>query len=162
APSPIASPDATVAYTQGTQTWSRAEGETVAPEESHDAELTECLAPPQAPDELGRLGPYRVLKILGAGGMGVVYKAEDPQVKRLVALKAMLPSLGASKSAKQRFLREAQSAAAIKHDHIVSIYQVGEERGVPFLAMEFLLGEPLDERLKRDKKLPTPDVLRIG
>src|SRR5438445_265704 len=94
--------------------------------------------------------------------MGVVYEAEDPQLKRLVALKAMLPGLGASSSARKRFLREAQSAAANKHDHIVSIYQVGEERGVPFLAMEFLLGEPLDERLKREKKLPVSEVLRIG
>jgi hypothetical protein len=85
-------------------------------------ELTEILAPPQAPDELGRLGPYRVLEVLGKGGMGVVYKAEDPQLRRLVALKAMLPRLALSNEARQRFLREAQAAAAITHDHIVGIY----------------------------------------
>ena len=79
--------------------------------------------------------------MLGAGGMGVVFQAEDPHLERLVALKAMLPALAASPSAKQRFLREARAAAAIKHDHIVTIYQVGEDRGVPFLAMEFLEGE---------------------
>jgi uncharacterized protein (TIGR03067 family) len=135
---------------------------TQAPPASHDADLCAFLAPAQAPDELGRLGPYRVLKILGAGGMGVVFKAEDPQLKRLVALKAMLPGLAASGSAKQRFLREAQAAAGLKHDHIVTIHQVGEDRGAPFLAMEFLEGEPLDERLKRQKKLPLPEVLRIG
>ena len=79
-----------------------------------------------------------------------------------MALKAMLPGLAASDSARQRFLREARAAAAIKHDHIVTIHQVGEDRGVPFLAMEFLEGEPLDARLKREGKLPVAEVLRIG
>ena len=74
----------------------------------------------------------------------------------------MLPMLAVSPSAKQRFLREARAAAAIKHDHIVTIYQVGEDRGVPFLAMEFLEGEPLDDRLKRESRLPVAEVLRIG
>ena len=78
-----------------------------------------------------------------------------PQARtRKVALKAMLPALAASASAGKRFLREAQAMAAVEHDHIVTIYQVGEDRGVPFLAMEFLKGEPLDERLKREEKLP--------
>jgi serine/threonine protein kinase len=125
-------------------------------------ELCDFLAPPQAPDELGRLGPYRVIEVLGAGGMGVVFRAEDPQLARLVALKAMLPVLAVSESARQRFLREARATAAIKHDHIVTIYQVGEDRGVPFLAMELLEGESLDARLQRKGKLPLADVLRIG
>jgi len=129
---------------------------------SIDRHLFEFLAPAQAPDELGRLGTYRVLKVLGSGGMGVVFQAEDPDLQRLVALKAMLPSLAASESAKQRFLREARAAAALKHDHIVTIHQVGEDRGAPYLAMEFLQGEPLDDRLKREGKLPLADVLRIG
>ena len=73
--------------------------------------------------------------------MGVVFQAEDIRLQRHVALKAMLPALAASASARQRFLREAQATAAIKHDHIVTIYQVGEERGVPFLAMALLQGE---------------------
>jgi predicted Ser/Thr protein kinase len=125
-------------------------------------ELVDFLAPPQGEGEIGRLGPYRILKVLGAGGMGVVYQGEDPHLERAVALKAMLPSLGASPSARERFLREARSAAKVKHDHVVTIYQVGEDNGVPFLAMEFLEGEPLDERLKREAKLPLAEVLRIG
>jgi len=129
---------------------------------STDQHLYNFLAPPQAADELGRLGSYRVLRVLGAGGMGVVFQAEDPHLQRLVALKAMLPNLADSESAKQRFLREARAAAALKHDHIVTIHQVGEDRGAPFLAMEFLEGEPLDDRLKREGKLPLADVLRIG
>jgi hypothetical protein len=125
-------------------------------------DLCAFLTPAQGPGELGRLGPYRVLRILGAGGMGVVFQAEDPQLKRKVALKAMLPALAASESARKRFLREAQAAAAVKDDHIVTIHQVGEDRGVPFLAMEFLDGETLDDRLQRELALPMAEVLRIG
>jgi N-acetylneuraminic acid mutarotase len=125
-------------------------------------ERYDFLAPPQGPDELGRLGPYRVLRVLGTGGMGVVFAAEDSLLKRPVALKAMLPAAAASASAKQRFLREAQLAASIEHDHIVTIYQVGEDRGVPFLAMQLLKGEPLDERLKRAPRLSAIEVARLG
>ncbi len=140
------------------------EGPSVAdvPTTAAPGELTAILAPPRQPGELGRLGPYRVLKVLGAGGMGVVYQAEDPDLRRLVALKAMLPMLAASGSARQRFLREARSAAAISHDNIVHIYQVGEDRGVPFLAMQFLHGESLDDRLKRTPRLPAAEILRVG
>src|SRR5262249_60535352 len=96
------------------------------------------------------------------GGMGVVLLAEDLQLQRQVALKAMLPTLAASDSSRQRFLREARAAAAIEHDHIVAIHLVGEDRGVPFLAMPFLKGEPLDERLRRENRLPAGGGLRIG
>jgi serine/threonine protein kinase len=125
-------------------------------------ELTDFLMPPRGPDELGWLGPYRVLRVLGSGGMGVVFQAEDPHLQRPVALKAMKPALAASESCRARFAREARAAAAIKHDHIVTIYQVGEDRDIPFLAMEFLEGEPLDVRLRREGRLPIVAVLRIG
>ncbi len=69
--------------------------------------LTDLLAPAQGPDELGRLGEYRVLKVLGAGGMGVVFQAEDTRLKRLVALKVMLPGVASVPAARQRFLLEA-------------------------------------------------------
>ena len=77
------------------------------------SELTDFLAPPQAPDEIGRLGPYRVLQVLGAGGMGVVFQAEDMQLKRQVALKVMQPEAAGKRSARERFVREAQAAAAL-------------------------------------------------
>jgi serine/threonine protein kinase len=125
-------------------------------------ELYDFLAPPQAPGEMGWLGPYRVLKILGAGGMGVVFQAEDSLLKRPVALKAMKPALASSESARARFTREAIAIAAIKHDHIVTIYQVGNDRGVPFLSMEFLEGEALDARLQSEGALPVAEVVRIG
>jgi WD40 repeat protein len=120
------------------------------------------LAPAQAPDELGRLGPYRILKVLGAGGMGIVLLAEDEQLKRPVALKVMRPALAEDPEARRRFLREARAAASLQHDHIVTIHQVGEDRGIPFLAMEFLGGEALDVRLGREGKLPIAEVVRIG
>jgi eukaryotic-like serine/threonine-protein kinase len=151
----------TVAATEaGTPTSSPSEE--ADPSEDPSRESFDFLAPPKAPGELGWLGPYRVQGVLGTGGMGVVFRAEDPQLQRLVALKVMLPALAASGSAKQRFLREARAAAAVQHDHIVTIHQVGEDRGVPFLAMEFLKGESLDERLQREGRLPLAEVVRIG
>ncbi len=125
-------------------------------------DATSILAPAQGPEEIGRLGPYRVLRVLGGGGMGIVFEAEDPQLRRRVALKALKPALAAHESARQRFLREARAAAAIEHDHVVTIHQVGEERGVPFLAMALLRGETLEERLDREGTLPTAEVLRVG
>jgi serine/threonine protein kinase len=140
--------------------------ETPAPPVSQPAEEKEeghaFLAPPQGPGELGRLGTYRVLRVLGVGGMGVVFQAEDPGLKRTVALKAMKPALAASDTARKRFLREAQATAALDHDHIVHIYQVGEDRGVPFLAMQLLKGQTLEDRLRRENKMPLAEVLRIG
>ncbi len=125
-------------------------------------EYYDFLLPAQGPGELGRLGPYRVLGVLGACGMGVVFRAQDPQLERPVALKAMLPALAASPSAKQRFLREARAAAALDDDHIVQIFQVGEDRGIPFLAMQFLKGETLDALLRRVNHLPVSEAARIG
>jgi serine/threonine protein kinase len=122
----------------------------------------EFLTPPQTPDEIGRLGCYRALKVIGTGGMGVVFKAEDVLLKRIVALKAMLPSVVKNASAKDRFFREARAVAALHHDHVVRIYQVGEDKGTPFLAMEFLLGESLDCLLGRVGTLSVLDALRIA
>lgn len=137
-----------------------ATGVAAFPQATHD--LHGLLAPARGPDELGWVGPYRILGVLGGGGMGLVLQAEDPQLKRQVALKVMKPQLAINPAARQRFLREAQAAAAVTHDHIVTIYQVGEERGMPFIAMPLLAGESLDDRLKREGRLPVPEVLRIG
>ena len=125
-------------------------------------EVYDFLAPPQGPGELGRLGGYRVLKVLGQGGMGVVFEGEDVRLKRRVALKAMRPALAAREAACRRFLREAEATAAVHSDHVVTIYQVGEERGVPFLAMEFLEGVPLDRWLQGGRTPSVAQVLRIG
>lgn len=127
----------------------------------HEEEIT-FLAPAEQADELGWLGGYRVLEVLGVGGMGIVFRAEDPQLKRQVALKAMKPAVATSRSAKDRFLREARATAAIEHDNIVHIYQVGEDLGVPFIAMQFLRGESLQDRLVRESRLSPAEVVKIG
>jgi serine/threonine protein kinase len=142
------------------------DGQPETPQESSSGSLTpepcDFLAPAQQPDEIGRLGPYRVLQLLGSGGMGMVFQAEDPHLQRLVALKVMRPALAQRALARQRFLREARTAATFIHDHVVGIYQVGEDRGLPFLAMPLLPGESLEKRLKREGRLPVGTVLAIG
>lgn len=120
------------------------------------------LAPPQEAGELGRLGSYRVLKLLGQGGMGMVFQAEDVDLRRLAALKVMRPDVAVKDQARARFLREARAAATLKDDHVVTIYQVGEERGVPFLAMEFLSGKSLEEWLRPDRRASIPETLAIA
>lgn len=120
------------------------------------------LAPAEGPDELGRLGQYRVQRVLGAGGMGIVFEAEDVDLQRKAALKVMRPQVASDLVCRQRFQQEARAVAALAHDHIVSIYQVGEDRGIPFIAMQFLHGETLESRLAREKKLPLAEILRIG
>ncbi|MBI3467745.1 MAG: protein kinase [Planctomycetes bacterium] len=126
------------------------------------AEIAEMLSPPQRPDELGRLGNYRVLKLLDYGGMGAVFLAEDEQLERRVALKAMKPALAGSKEARQRFLREARAAASLRHDNIVTIHGVGEDRGTLWLAMELLEGESLKTRLERERQLPRAEAVHIA
>jgi Leucine-rich repeat (LRR) protein len=120
------------------------------------------LAPPQLPDEIGRLGPYRVVRVLGAGGMGVVFQAQDIALERWVALKVMNPDVLHRPTARERFLREARAAAALEHEHVVTIYQVGEHDGIPFLAMPWLQGTSLDDRLRRHERPETGEVLRLG
>ncbi len=120
------------------------------------------LSPPLHKGELGRLGAYRILEVLGQGGMGLVFRAEDPHLQRAVAVKVMRPQVAANPQSADRFLREARAAAAVKHDQIVTIYQVGQDRGVPFMALEYLKGEPLDRRLKKLGRLLPYEVMRIG
>ncbi len=130
------------------------------PQDLQDA-IAGMLSPPESEDELGRLGGYRVQEVLGVGGMGIVFRAEDPVLHRTVALKVMKPAIASDAAARERFLREARGMAAVEHDHIVTIHQVGEERDVPFLAMPLLKGESLSARLQREGRLESGEALRI-
>ena len=132
-----------------------------APQPAEEKE-DDGLAPPQADDEIGRLGPYRILKVLGEGGMGKVFLAEDPGLQRQVALKVMKKSVARNLNSRKRFIQEARTAAKIEHDNIVHIYQVGEDRGVPFLAMPLLKGSSLEDILRRKGALQLKQTLRIG
>lgn len=126
------------------------------------AELISRFAPPVLPDELGRVGGFRILQVIGRGGMGIVFRAEDVQLGRQVAMKIMLPSVAAQPGSVERFLRESRAAAGIRHEHVVTIYQVGEEAGMHYLTQELLVGETLKDRLTREGKLPLYASLRIG
>jgi formylglycine-generating enzyme required for sulfatase activity/tRNA A-37 threonylcarbamoyl transferase component Bud32 len=136
-------------------------GVTLGGEDASPPRLT-FLAPAQQADELGRLGGYRLLRVLGHGGMGLVFEAEDVLLRRRVALKVMLPEVAKQPQARERFLREARAAATLSHDHIISIYHVGEDNGVPFLVMPLLKGESLERRLRHEGRLPIAEVLRLG
>jgi serine/threonine protein kinase/regulation of enolase protein 1 (concanavalin A-like superfamily) len=122
----------------------------------------DVLNPLQADGDFGWLGQYRVVRLLGQGGMGLVFLAEDTLLPRPVALKVIRPDIAGAEGIAQRFMREARATAAIKHDHIVTIYQVGEQNNLPFLAMEYLTGISLDEWLERGHIPSVELVLRLG
>ncbi|MBL8818166.1 MAG: protein kinase [Planctomyces sp.] len=119
------------------------------------------LDPPTRPDSLGRLGHFEVLDVLGRGGFGVVYRALDDSLQRLVAIKVLSPLLATTSPARKRFLREARASARVRHENVVQVYAV-EEKPLPYLAMEFIPGETLQQRLDRDGPLEVPEILRIG
>ncbi|HET6882565.1 MAG TPA: serine/threonine-protein kinase [Pirellulales bacterium] len=111
---------------------------------------------------LGRFGEYLVTEVIGSGGFGVVLKALDPALNRHVAIKVLSPQLANNGSARRRFAREAQAAAAVVHEHVVAIHSVSEHEGLPYLVMSYVPGCSLQDRLDRQGPLETREVLRIG
>src|SRR4051812_44586064 len=94
-----------------------------------------------------RLGPYEILAPLGAGGMGEVYRARDSRLGRDVAIKVLPAGLANDPERLKRFEREARSASSLNHPNIVTVYDIGSEDGVSYLAMELVKGEPLRAEL---------------
>jgi serine/threonine protein kinase len=118
---------------------------------------------------LGTIGPYEVLEVIGRGGMGVVLRACDPKLNRIIAVKALLPELASNPNSRRRFLREAQAAAAINHPHVVSIHAVDDSdqdhNGAPlppFLVMECIVGQSLQQKLDKVGPLRLTEILRIS
>jgi eukaryotic-like serine/threonine-protein kinase len=107
------------------------------------------------------LGPYEILALTAVGGMGEVYRARDPRLERIVAIKILPSALTADPAQRQRIAREARVIAGLSHPNICSLFDVGRENGVDFLVMEYLEGETLAERLKQGL-LPLDVVMRYG
>lgn len=108
-----------------------------------------------------KFGKYEITGELGQGGMGVVYKARDPVIGRLVALKTLTAEVGNDPELLKRFYREAQSAGSLQHPNIVTIYDMGEAGGRPFIAMEYVEGESLQKIIARQQALPLAVKLKI-
>jgi serine/threonine protein kinase/tetratricopeptide (TPR) repeat protein len=117
---------------------------------------------PTTPRLEGRtISHYRIVEAIGQGGMGVVYKAEDLKLRRYVALKLLPESLARDQQALQRFEREAQAASALNHPNICTVYEIDQAEGRHFIAIEFLEGETLKERIARTS-LDIKEILRIA
>jgi formylglycine-generating enzyme required for sulfatase activity/serine/threonine protein kinase len=134
---------------------------TAGPAKKQDEIPLDFLAPSEDQEALGRIGPYDVTAFVGRGGMGVVLRARDAKLNRVVAIKVMAPELASNPTARKRFVREAQAAAAVVHQHVVTIHAVDEDR-LPYLVMEYIAGQSLQEKIDREGHLKLVEILRIG
>ncbi len=112
------------------------------------------------PDDLGTLGPYRILETLGSGGSATVFKALDTELHRVVALK-ILRNRNADALSRERFLQEAQALAGINHPNVVAVFGISAtENGIPYISMEWVDGESLQQKIQRDKEVETKQAAR--
>lgn len=126
------------------------------------ADLLRLLSSSTEPGWRGRLGSYEVGEMIGAGGMGSVFRARDGRLNRVVALKLLLPQLAVSSEARLRFEREARSAAAVSHENVVAEYDVGEVNGAPFLVMQYVAGATLLQQARSGSPFSVAEIVRIG
>jgi eukaryotic-like serine/threonine-protein kinase len=139
------------------------EGQTQDLAASDEEMSLDFLSPPEEPGNLGRLGHYEVMEVIGRGGMGVVLKGFDTVLRRVVAIKVLAPHLATTSAARKRFEREGQAAAAIDHEHVVAIYAVDKTTGgLPYIVMEYVAGVSLQDRLDRTGPMELREILRIG
>lgn len=132
-----------------------------AKNDSDEVRFGKYLESATRPGWLGRLAHYEIEEILGRGAFGIVAKAFDEKLHRVVAVKLMCPELASTSPPRKRFLREARTAAAVAHENIVAIYAV-EEEPIPYLVMEYITGLTLQQHLDRHGPLEVLEVLRIG
>ncbi len=135
---------------------------TLADQGPTDPENLSFLMPSDKPGHLGRLGHYEVQEVIGRGGFGIVLKAFDERLHRVVAIKVLSPAYAANGAARKRFIREARAAAAVKNEHVVGIYDVQEEAQPPFLVMEYIDGIALQDKIDKVGTLGVKEILRIG
>lgn len=120
------------------------------------------LDSPSHPEMLGRIGRYDVERMIGSGGMGIVLKGFDTELHRVVAIKVLKPHLADNGAARRRFAREAQSAAAVVHEHVIPIHDVQSDGDLPFLVMQYVPGPSLQARVDERGPLEAKEVLRIA
>ena len=120
------------------------------------------LQPSDKSEHLGRLDHYEIMEKVGQGAFGTVFRAFDTKLHRVVAIKVLSPELAANGTARQRFIREARTVAAVTHEHVVTIHSVAEEHRPPYLVMQFVDGKSLQEKLNDEGALTITEVLRIG
>ncbi len=132
------------------------------PESTHlnHTDLSKFLGPPSEPNSIGRIGHYSVLEILGQGGFGIVLRAFDEKLHRIVAIKVLNPEIASTSPPRKRFLREARAAAAVKHENVVHIYSV-EEDPLPYMVMEYVHGPTLQQYLDSTGPLETDELVRL-
>ncbi len=122
----------------------------------------QTLAKEQAGSPVGQnLGHYRILSLLGKGGMGEVYRARDTKLDRTVALKLLPAELAANQERMRRFVREAKAASALNHPHVATIYEIGEGDGISFIAMEYIEGQTLAAEIN-GRPLDAAKIIEIG
>ena len=109
-----------------------------------------------------KIGRCRITGILGSGAMATVYKAHDPEIDRTIAIKVLKPELARNEDYRVRFIREAKGAGTLSHPNIVTVYDVGEQDGLPYITMEFVDGVTLAQWLERNPRLSVPQTVAIG
>ena len=124
--------------------------------------VLDALGPTDDPEKLGRIGGYEVTGVVGAGGMGVVLKAVDKSLDRIVAIKVLAPHLATSGAARKRFSREAKAAAAVLHPNVIAIHNVSNDESLPYLVMPYVRGTSLQKRIDKEGPIPLMEILRIG
>lgn len=153
------------AVTSGDSTWISIEvGSEMPADTSIEAERVPLafLDPAPHPEMLGRIGRYDVEKVIGTGGMGIVLKAYDTELHRVVAIKVLSDHLANNASARRRFAREAQAGAAVIHSNVIPIYNVETDGKLPYLVMQCVHGASLQAKVDQHGPLPIEEVLRIA
>jgi eukaryotic-like serine/threonine-protein kinase len=126
-------------------------------------ELAAKMIAQEKPESLigQQLGSYQILSLLGAGGMGVVYKARDTRLNRSVAIKVLPVDRMSDPERKRRFIQEARAASALNHPNIITLYDIGSESGIDFIVMEYVAGKTLDQRIPR-KGMRLNEALKVA
>ncbi|MGK0184754.1 MAG: serine/threonine protein kinase [Verrucomicrobiales bacterium] len=129
---------------------------------TQEDDYSDILDPPSRPDLIGLLGDYEIEEKVASGGMGIVFKANDPALNRTVAIKVLRLGQTGMNDARERFVREAQAAAGIDHENILPIYHVNHEAKSPYLVMPFILGKTLDEVIQqRGEPMAADEIIKV-